>query len=212
LILLFYVSINASNIILENSSIKITINEVSGAIEQILNKETGWKIGKRSELALSFRMNVPLPNQRYNPIVGANQKKPIFEIDLNNKNVKIIWKELKSKKKSELNISFVGIISLTDDGILFTAEIDNQSDYVIESIRWPQLGDLTILNNSKSFSQMGIEYSGMNEFEIYPKFQNEPGYFAVDNPSNWMETPTTQFVLLQNGNQDMLVLNFGIQV
>ena len=126
---------------------------------------------------------------------GIARGKTTFS-DEDEKIVTFAWENLKSENGGKLNISFKTTVQLTENGLVFSAEIDNQSEYVVETIRWPQFGDLSIPKNSEEFSQTGIDYGGMDKFEIYPKFQNEPGYFAVDNPSNWMESPTTPFVLL----------------
>lgn len=195
----------AKDIVLENNKIKVVFNSESGAIEKFTSKITGWKIEKRSELALSFSMNVPLPNQRFNPVLGNNQKQAAVEINEEEKMITFIWENLQSEKGGQLNISFQGTVKLTDDGLIFTAEVHNRSEYVVETIRWPQFGDLSIPNNSEQFSQMGINYGGMKKFEIYPKFQNEPGYFAVDNPSNWMKSPATPFVLLGNEEEGLYI-------
>ena len=66
--------IRANDIIMENSLIKVVFNKENGAIKQLTSKITGWEIGRHPELALSFSMSVPLPNQRFNPVLGNNQK------------------------------------------------------------------------------------------------------------------------------------------
>lgn len=197
--------IRANDIVMENSVIKVVFNKDNGAIKQLTSKITGWEIGRRPELALPFSMSVPLPNQRFNPIFGNNQKLVDVKLNEEEKTITFLWKNLKSQYGGLLNISFKATVRLTENGIVFTTEIVNQSEYVVETIRWPQFGDLSIPNNSNEFSQIGIDYGGMDKFEIYPKFQNEPGYFAVDNPSNWMESPKTPFVLLGNEEEGLYV-------
>ncbi len=203
--ILTFSRIQANGIVLENNTLKVVFNEKTGAIEQLTSKVTDWKIENRAELGLSFYMSIPLPGQRFNPIVGIKQKEPFLELNEGNKKVTFTWKNLKSKNGNQLSISFKATAQLTEEGLIFTGELENNSPYVIETIRWPMLGDLVIPDKSESFSQIGMDYGGMNKFEIYPKFQNEPGYFAVDNPSNWMETPTTPFALLGNKNEGLYV-------
>lgn len=204
-ILLSVSQAKTGKIVLENNTIKVVFNKDTGAIEQFISKQTGWKIDDRSELGLSFYMSVPLPNQRFNPILGSMQGKAITKFNEELRKVTFIWKNLNSKKGGKLDITFKGTAQLTENGLIFTGEIVNNSPFVVETIRWPQLGDLSIPDMSEGFSQMGMEYGGMNKFEIFPKFQNEPGYFAVDNPSNWMETPTTPFALLGNEKEGLYV-------
>jgi len=195
----------AEDIVLENNKIRVMFNSESGAIEKLISKITGWEIERRSELAQSFNMNVPLPNQRFNPVIGTNQILANTEVNEKEKKITFSWEYLKSENGGKLNIPFKTTVQLTENGLVFSAEIDNQSEYVVETIQWPLFGDLSIPNNSEQFSQMGINYGGMKKFEIYPKFQNEPGYFAVDNPSNWMKSPGTPFVLLGNEEEGLYI-------
>jgi len=146
-----------------------------------------------------------LNEKRFNPVSGTGQPAPVVEEGKDGNSVVFTWNNLLSKNGGVLDITFKGIIKLSDDGLAFSAEVINKSYHVVETIRWPIFGDLTIPDKSESFSQMGIDYGGMNSFEIYPKFQNEPGYFAVDNPSNWMEFPYTPFVLLGDEDQGLYV-------
>ena len=197
--------IRANDIVMENRLIKVVFNKDNGAIKQFTSKITGWEIERRPELELSFSMSVPLPNQRFNPVFGNNQKLVDVKLSEEGKTITFIWENLKSENGGILNISFKATVQLTENGLVFSAEIDNQCEYVVETIRWPLFGDLSIPNNSEQFSQMGINYGGMKKFELYPKFQNEPGYFAVDNPSNWMKSPATPFVLLGNEEEGLYI-------
>jgi len=205
LFLSFQSVVIAEDIVLENNKIKIVFNSESGAIEKFINKITGWEIQRRDELSLSFSMNVPLPDQRFNPVVGIKQKLVNTDVNEIENKITFTWEKLQSEKGGKLNITFKASAQLTENGIVFSAEVENLTPYVIETIRWPQLGDLAIPNKLVPFDQIGVDYGGMNKFEIYPKFQNEPGYFAVDNPSNWMESPTTPFILLQGEDEGLYV-------
>lgn len=203
--LLISLQIFAQKITLENERLKAVFNEKSGVLEKLIDKQTNWNIQHRPELGLSFYMNVPLENQRFNPIIGTKQNVAKILFDQTEKKITFTWKGLVSEKGGKLDIEFKGTAQLTEEGLAFTGEVINRSPFVIEIIRWPQIGDLSIPDKEKTFSQSGIDYGGMSRFNIYPKFQNEPGYFAVDNPQNWMEFPYTPFVLLSNEKQGLYV-------
>ena len=120
LILLFtvYSTPFAHNVVLENDKIKIEFNEKNGSIEKLKNKITGWEIVRRSELALSFSMNVPKPKQRFNPVVGNSQNNVVIELNEDVNRVALIWKDLLSIHGDSLNIIFKGIIELAENGLL----------------------------------------------------------------------------------------------
>jgi len=203
--LLFSLQVHAGTVVLENDNLKVVFNKQNGAIEQLISKSSGWRIEDRPQLALSFYMNIPLPGQRQNPVSGTRQNDVECIINDKEKKVTFIWNNIISEKGGELDVIFKGTAQLKHEGLTFAGEIINNSPYVVEIIRWPQLGDLTIPDMNQSFSQMGIYYGGMNKFDLYPKFQNEPGYFAVDNPQNWMEFPYTPFVLLGSEKEGLYV-------
>lgn len=210
LIILAFLSIphgglKAQDIVLENEILKAVFDGKNASIKYVLNKSTGWEIHRRPELAQSFYMNIPMEEQRYNPVLGNKQEGMITSFDQEKQKLTFTWNVLKSEKGGKLDIQFAGHVHLGDQGLVFTAEIVNNSELTVETIRWPQLGDLNLPKGTKKFTQSGIMYGGMQELEMYPKFENNPGYFAVDNPAQWMEFPYTPFALLSNEKEGLYV-------
>ncbi len=207
IILMFIINSNslAINAVLENDKIKIEFNEKNGSIEKLISKINGWEIERRSDLALSFLMNVPKPNQRFNPVIGNSQNNVEIEIDDEAKQILLTWKNLQSQQGDRLDIIFKGIVKLNDNCLTFIAELENNTPYTIETVRWPQLGDLSIPDGTDRFSQIGIDYGGMKELELYPKFDNQPGYFAVDNPQQALNSPDTPFSIIGNGKEGIYI-------
>lgn len=195
----------AINAVLENDKIKIEFNEKNGSIEKLICKITGWEIERRSDLALSFYMNVPKPNQRFNPVIGNSQNNVEIEIDDEAKQILLTWKNLQSQQGDKLDIIFKGMVGLTDNSLIFTVELENNSPYTIETVRWPQLGDLSMPDGTDRFSQIGIDYGGMKELELYPKFDNQPGYFAIDNPQQALNSPDTPFSIIGNEKEGIYI-------
>jgi len=193
----------AADIVLENQSIKAVFNEKNGVLEQLINKNSGWLYQDRAELGQSFYLHVPLPGQRYNPVIGSKQN--LSDTFLEDQKITFIWKQLDSENGGALDIEFKGEVSLTDEGLVFTARIKNNSPYSIESIHWPYLGDLRVPSGAKELAQFGMRYGGMTKLMLYPKFDNQPGYFAVDYPMQTMSTPYTLFSLIDAGDQGLYV-------
>ena len=197
-------SLNAA-IILENSILKAVFNEKTSALEQLVSKRTNWPVQRRAELAKSFRMSVPLPRQRFNPVLGEKQERPEVHFDRANQQIDFTWETLHSKNGGELAIRFIGSVQLTDGGLVFSAHIVNNSPYSVETVAWPVLGDLSVPPGAGELAQLGIDYGGMRRLELVPKFQNQPGYFAVDYPTQMMNTPDTPFSLIDSGVEGLYV-------
>lgn len=194
-----------ADIILENDLLAAQIDTISGRLERMISKKTGWIIQDRPELAHSFRMLVPTATKRYNPVFGDKQKIAEISFDEDEKKITLIWRNLQSEYGGQLDIDFTGTIRLTNSGLEFTASIDNRSPYTIEAVYWPCIGDLTVPPGSDKLFQLGIMYGGMQQWQLYPKFDNQPGYFATDNPLQMMDTPYTPFSLIDSGTEGLYV-------
>jgi len=193
-------------IVLENSSLKAVFDKNSGRLVSLVSKNTGWQIQRRGYLSRSFRLAVPLPGRRDNCVYGERQSSCKVDISNDNKKIVFTWNKLMSDCAKELDIEFAGTIEMTDAGLQFTAQINNNSPYTVEAVYWPYLGDVNVPKNQKILNWMHFEYAGgLEKSQIYPYFSNHKGYFGVDYPIQ-IYTPTfAHFGLLGNDNEGMYV-------
>ena len=70
-------------VVLSNENLELTFNKENAALIGILAKKTGWEILNRPVLGLSFRLLVPLPEKRNNPVYGENQTLTSIEAEGN---------------------------------------------------------------------------------------------------------------------------------
>ena len=192
-----------ANIVLENEILRASFNKETGKFIGLINKQTGWRIQRRSELGKSFSMLIPLPNRRNNNVFGGEQKPIEVKIDSTNNQLIILWQNLKSEHGGVLDIDFKGIIELSDEGLVFHAEIHNRSLYVIETVNWPYIGDLSKPLNADKLEKMTIAYNGMKRSMLSPQFRNTVGYWGVDYPQQMAFTPNEPFVLINSGNEGL---------
>jgi hypothetical protein len=193
-------------IVLEDAALKAVFDKNSGRLVSLVSKKTGWQIQHRGYLSRSFRLSVPLPGRRDNCVYGERQTS--CKVDILNDNKKIIftWNKLISDCAKELDIEFKGIIELTDAGLQFTAQINNNSPYTVEAVYWPYLGDINVPKTQSNISWMYFEYAGsMIKGPIYPLFRSNKGYFGVDYPIQIFKSQYTHFGLLGNDNEGMYV-------
>ena len=64
-------------VVLEDGKLKAVINAENGALIELRDKATGWDVISRGEYGLSFRLLVPLPDRRNNPVEGISKNPPI---------------------------------------------------------------------------------------------------------------------------------------
>ena len=176
-------------IVLENRVIKAVFDKNSGRLVSLVTKQTGWDIQRRGYLSRSFRLSVPVPGRRDNCVYGENQNPCKAEISNDHKKIVFTWDKMSSECDKTLNIKFVGIIELTEEGLQFTGKIENNSKYTVEAIYWPYIGDLGIPKTQKV-----IRFGS----EIYPNFRSHKGYYGVDYPIQYHSPLSAKYGLLGN--------------
>jgi len=194
---------DTNTIVLENEALWVEFCLETGALIGLRSKLTGWVIQRRPELGVSFRMLVPLPEMRNNPVRGEKQRVGHYEVDENT--VTFYWHKLESEHGGELPISFAGTVVLSERGLTFTGTVHNHSEYTVEAVAYPCLGDVTPATPESKLERWTQGYGGGGPSELYPKFSETEGYWGTCSPVNSTGNPGSQFMLLQNGEQGLYV-------
>jgi len=192
-----------SEIVIENDVLRATFNRNSGALIGLISKLSGWAIHRRRKLGLSFGMLVPLADRRNNPVLGQKQRAPIVEVETSSNQVVCIWEGLQSEHGGLLDITFKGIVTLSEDGLAFTAEISNCSGHTVEVVSWPMIGDLTFPHEAHRLNRKGLLHGQMVTAPLYPDFESDCGYWGVDYPTQQVFAPDTPFVLIDSDEQGL---------
>ncbi len=193
-------------LVLENETLKAVFDKNSGRLVNLVSKKTGWQIQRRGYLSRSFRLAIPVPGRRDNCVYGERQAPCEVEISNNNKRIVFTWDQLSSDCENNLDIKFEGIVELTDEGLQFTASIENNSPYIIESAYWPYLGDIHAPDEEPELRWMYFIYGGgLLKSPVYPYFSNQKGYWGVDYPMQTFHTIASHFGLLGNDQEGMYV-------
>lgn len=184
---------------LENSNIKAVFDN-KGSLIQLTNKSTNWDIIYRKELGQSFEMLIPIEQRRFHNITGKEQTVP--QIDAHRDRITFIWSNLKSKHlNKELDITFAGTIQLTDNGLIYSGKVTNNSQYTVEYISWPYWGEV-----SNPDKKQRMVYQGRNHIkELSPFFSEECGYWGVDYPTQINSLPEDAFMLIRNDTQGIYI-------
>ena len=191
-------------IILEDSTLKAVFDKNSGRLVSLISKKTDWQMQRRGYLSRSFRLAVPVPGRRDNCVYGEKQGSCKAEITKDNKKVVFTWDKLASDCDNKLDIRFTGTVELTDDGLQFTAQLDNHSPYTVEAVYWPYLGDLNVPKTQNVLNFTFMVYGNIAKNSIYPYFNNSKAYWGVDYPIQ-VFTQYTHFNLLGNDNEGMYI-------
>lgn len=192
------------NYILKNQTMLLSISEKSGAITRLASRATGWELIQNPELGLSFRMLVPTPSRRDTQVLGEHQNAP--KITEGEKGLTLYWESLISEDAEKLPVEVTANIRLEEKLAVFSMEIANHSDYTVENVYYPYLGDVHRPDKASWMKAFTFGYAAGTEYDMWPRFINQPGYYGIDYPTQFFEgTVHSPFVLLRSENQGLYV-------
>jgi hypothetical protein len=199
-----------SNIILENTNLHLEFDQSIGALVHMTCSETGWKILDRPHVGLSFRLLVPISeDQRNNPVYGEKQSLSHLDLSPNGKILTLTWDDVVSEIGGVLPIRVMLQIALSDQQVVFTPSIDNNSPYTVENVYYPYLGDVQPPPGEAWFKTFSYSYASAQEWKLWPTYDNLRGYFGVDYPtqfspvSHTVGAPMAPFILLRGEAQGL---------
>ena len=109
--------------ILENETLRLEFERATGALVGLTAAETGWDILSRPHLGLSFRLLVPLPDRRNNPVFGERQEAPSLEVTADRRRATFVWDGVNSEYGGMLDIGLALDIELTDRQVVYAVTI-----------------------------------------------------------------------------------------
>ncbi len=197
----------AGAIVLEDDKVLAAFDGDSGALTRLESKPKHWVIERRPELGVSFRLFAPLPQRRYNPVLG--QKQHAAEVKKVSENeVRLRWKDLVSEHGGVLPITLNAIVKLTNGVLGFGATLENNSPLTVETVDYPYFGDLTAPARGVLLEAQipkDDKTDTLQSNEVHPHFRNEKGYWGVSFPTKTLEGQQSRFCLLQAPGQGLSI-------
>ena len=190
----------AGEVALHDDSVSISFDSRSGALIRFEDKKKKWNIERRPELGNSFRLFAPLPDRRWNPVLGPKQTATEIK-KLSDHEIRLQWKNLVSENGGELPLTLTAEVTLTNGMLTFDATLENDSSLTVETIDYPYFGDFSL--PSRDCTNMAIwaaphgNPDGLVPDELYPHFHNEKGYWGVFWPTKILEPDRSHFCLIQ---------------
>lgn len=196
-------------LILENEYISASFDSESGAMIGLVDKTSGWNILERGMLGQSFELLLPMEGKEftdedrgYNVVKGVEQTPP--EIEVGEGEITFIWRGMKTPyMKSEADIEFRGTVSLTERGLEFTGNVVNNSNYRVEYVSWPCIGEVTVPDKE----QFLLQSTRDDTKELFPHFNNQHGYWGVEWPTSTLMLTEKSFLQVNDNDRGFLVFN-----
>lgn len=198
-----------STFILENSTLCLEFDTEKGTLAGITAVKTGWRILERLHLGLSFRLMVPLPGRRNNPVYGEKQLPDSIHVESDRHSAIFIWNSVTSEYGGRHDIRVKLKVEMTEKQAVFSLDIGNNSGYTVEEVYCPYLGDVQHPQDAQWFKTFLYQYASAQEWPLWPTYLNTRGYFGVDYPtqfSGWGAScgaPCSPYILLRSENQGL---------
>lgn len=92
-------------ITLQNASLRLEFSRATGALVGLTAVETGWQLLNRPTLGLSFRLLVPLAEERRNnPVFGEKQTVTSVAVGADGRSATFVWDGVTSELGGRLPI------------------------------------------------------------------------------------------------------------
>jgi len=194
----------AGEVVLEDSSLLIAFDSDSGALTRFERKSTHWKMQRRPEFGVSFRLLAPLPHRRTNFVVGQKQRAVKVE-KISDGEVRLQWKNLLSEHGGVLPMTFTATVTLQDGTLTFDSTLINDSSLVVETIDYPYFGDFSSPTPDTPLSSDHMWYDNLVGNGLYPNFSNAKGYWGVVYPTKTIDSKQSLFCLIRAPEQGLYV-------
>ena len=199
--------LQARELVLQDGMLRVAFDRSSGALIRLEDKTTGWVVERRPELGVSFRLFAPLPERRWNPVLGQEQLAKKAK-KLSDHEVLLQWKNLASESDGKLPMTLTAIVTLTNGVLTFNGTLENDSPLTVETLDYPYLGDLNPPARDSRF-RVVVSRNGnpdaIRSDEIYPLFHNEHGYWGVFWPLITREAQDSLFCLMQSADEGLYI-------
>ncbi|MDD5676021.1 MAG: DUF6259 domain-containing protein [Chitinivibrionales bacterium] len=187
------------------ANISAGFDSASGALREFLNPLTGWNIINDPALGMSFEMVAPLPHRLNHRVFGKDQKLTRFEKDPSGKRLTFTWENPVGQTGLTLDMTFTGVVALTEFGLEFSGKIINRSAQRVEAIAWPCLGQITPPSANGELWRWTAFLTELGLQQLMPLFRNDQGYWGADYPLQKAHSPHSSFVLLGDKQQGLYV-------
>ncbi len=194
----------AGEVVLQDEHLLVAFDSLSGALVRVERKASQWPIQRRPALGVSFRLHAPLPDYRANFVLGSKQRASRVE-KVSANQVRLEWTNLVSERGGVLPMTFTATVTLKDGALTFDSKLDNQSELSVETIDYPYFGDLNPPTPETRMQTEHLWVGALQGDEIYPRFNNELGYWGVFYPTKNINSNQSQFCLIQTEEQGIYI-------
>ena len=133
---------------IENEYYRVEVDQSTGALTQVRDKQGGFDLVSEPRLAASFRLLVPLPELRSNYLDGLQQD--ISTISAADDRMEIRYDGPLVGPRGTYDIAMTLRIEFADERLLFSCRLTNNCPHAVSEVWYPMLGGMTGLGEGES--------------------------------------------------------------
>ena len=191
---------------LHTSTLDLAFDSETGALVGLVAPSLGWTIHRRPELGLSWQLLVPVSESlRNNPVHGQKQRLSSCEAD--ERHVRFVWDGVESERAGRLDIRVEVEVRAEGPQAVWRTRVANNTDFVVESVYSPCIGDLSRPADEEPFGALHYCYNSGIVSPLWPCFRGNGGDYGVEVPTLTLGgvTPQSPFIILRTRRQGLYV-------
>ncbi len=155
----------AGEIVIDDSQLLVSFDTSSGAVLRFENKGTHWAVEGTPRLGASFELDLLPDDHKPDAILGKNQA--AFAVEkISGQSARLQWKNLVDEHGHVLPITLTVCASVVGKALNFQADIENDSSVMIESVKFPFLGDLNRAPDRAPLTVSHMWYGNLSSQEV----------------------------------------------
>ncbi len=201
-----------STVIVASESLRATFSTADGSLVSLETEDAEWSIIDDAALGLGFCILLPLDGRRNNVADSRSQSAPAWEVGPDSSWVTAEWSSLVSEHGGVHDVGVRMRVAAEGPRLVFSLEIDNRSEHVVEDVRFPRLGDVLQRSDDRPLHSVMAGYADARRRPFRPQFTDSVPYFGVDRPTyvngpmrQSAASPYAPFVLVEDGERGLYV-------
>ncbi len=182
------------------------------ALSRLRSVPGGWEIVAPDSGGLGFAIRLPLAGRRNNVALSEDQDPPTWDVDSSTGAATATWGSLRSAHGGVHHVAVSITVRAQDERLVFAMSIANDSELEIEDVVFPRLEGVRPAEADGQLRTFAYRYAGARRTQLWPRFENGPGYFGTDHPTYLSDAegtsygaPTAPFILLEGQGHGLYV-------
>ncbi len=191
-----------------SETLRASFSMADGSLVSLVTVDGEWSIIDDAALGNCFSVLLPLDGRRNNVADSRTQSPPQWQVAADGSWLTAQWPTLLSEHGGVHEVSVRMRVAAEGSRLVFSLDIDNRSEQVVEDVRFPRLGDVLQRREDLPLFSVMAGYADARRRPFRPEFTDSVPYFGVDRPTyingpmrQSATAPYAPFILVEDGER-----------